>query len=135
MKLYGTKINSDIAFPLDLSHKTATRGEITLSADVPDKLKQSITYGFPFYLAHGRNVYLYSDREFDNSEVGQPWCYEVKDVVRFYWIGGETKIFYQMGEKGDENLLSFWFTHLLLPLYFTLEDQYDFLHIFFQVQR
>ena len=20
--------------------------------------------------------YLYSDREFDNSEAGQPWCYE-----------------------------------------------------------
>jgi len=128
MKLYGTNIQSDIAFPQDLSHKTATRGEITLSANLPDKLKQAITYGFPLYLAHGRDVYLYSDREFDNSETGQPWCYEVKDVLRFYWIGGEKEIFYQLDEKGNANLLGFWFTHLLLPLYFTLEHQYDFLH-------
>ncbi len=128
MKLYGTNINCDIAFPLDFSHKTATCGEITLSSNVPNKLKQAITYGIPFYWAHGRDVYFYSDREFDGSEAGQPWCYEVKDVVRFYWIGGEAEIFYQLDKKGDTNLLSFWFTHLLLPLYFTLENQYDFLH-------
>ena len=128
MNVYGAKIKSGIAFPLDLPDETATRYEVEFSSAVPAELIKSITYGFPFYFAHGRDVYLYSDREFDNSEAGQPWCYEVKDVVRFYWIGGEAEIFYQMDEKGDANLLSFWFTHLLLPLYFTLEDQYDFLH-------
>lgn len=128
MIVYGSKINSDIAFPLDLSHETATRYEIEFSANIPDKLKNCITCGFPFYCAHERNVYLYSDRTLDGSETGQPWCYEVKDVVRFYWMGGERTIFYKLDEKGDTNLLSFWFIHLLLPLYFTLEDMYDFLH-------
>ena len=128
MIVYGTKIKSDIDFPLDLSHETAARYEVELSSKIPDILKNSITCGFHFYWAHGRDVYLYSDREFDNSEAGQPWCYEVKDVVRFYWVGGERTIYYELDEKGNADLLSFWFIHLLLPLYFTLEEMYDFLH-------
>ena len=128
MTAYGTKIKSDIEFPLDLSHETETRYEVELSSKTPDKLKRSITCGFPAYWAHGRDVFFYSDREFDGSEVGQPWCYEVKDVVRFYWRGGEETIYYELDEKGDANLLSFWFIHLLLPLYLSLEEKYEFLH-------
>ncbi len=128
MIVYGTHIVSDIDLPLDLSHPTAVRYEVALVATAPDALKNAITYGFPFYQAHGRKVYLYSDREFDGSEAEQPWCYEVKDVVRFYWIGGEQTIYCELDKKGDANLLGFWFIHLLLPLYFTLEERYDFLH-------
>ncbi len=128
MTVYGTKIKSDIDFPLDLSQETETRYEVELSSKVPEELKNSITCGFPLYWAHGRNVYLYSDREFDGSEAGQPWCYEVEEVATFHWIGGERTIYYKLGAKGDANLLSFWFIHLLLPLYMTLENMYDFLH-------
>ena len=128
MTVYGTKIKSDIDFPLDLLHKTEVRYEVELSSKVPAELKKSITCGFYLYWAHGRDVILYSDREFDGSEIGQPWCYEVQNIVKFYWIGGERTIYYELGEKGDVNLLSFWFIHLLLPLYMTLENMYDFLH-------
>jgi hypothetical protein len=128
MIVYGTKIKSDIDFPLDLSHETEVRYDIELSSNIPMDLKNSITCGFYLYWAHDRNVYLNSDREFDGSEAGQPWCYEVEDVVTFYWIGGERTIYYELKEKGDADLLSFWFIHLLLPLYMTLENMYDFLH-------
>ncbi len=128
MIVYGTKIKSDIDFPLDLSQETETRYEVELSSNIPMKLKESITCGFYLYWAHDRNVHLYSDREFDSSEIRQPWCYEVEDVVRFYWIDGKRTIYYELNEKGDTNLLSFWFIHLLLPLYMTLENMYDFLH-------
>lgn len=128
MIVYGTKIKSDIDFPLDLSHGTETRYEVELSSKIPTELKDSITCGFPISLTHGRNIYFYSDREFDGYEEGQPWCYEVKDVVRFYWRGGTQNIYYEIGEKGNAHLLSFWFIHLLLPLYMTLENMYDFLH-------
>ncbi|UFH58939.1 phosphoenolpyruvate carboxykinase (ATP) [Sulfurovum mangrovi] len=128
MRVYGTKIKSDIDFPLDLSHETEIRYEVTLSSDIPCDIKNMITCGLPLYWAHGRHVYLYSDREFEGSHAGQPWCYEVEDVVRFYWVGGERTIYYEMGEKGDANLLGFWFIHLFLPLYMTLEDMYDFFH-------
>ncbi|MGC9350559.1 MAG: hypothetical protein ACP5D3_01065 [Sulfurovum sp.] len=129
MTVYGTRIKSDIEFPLDLSHETEIRYELELSSKVPVETGQRITCGFPLYWAHGRYVYLYSDREFEGSHTGQPWCYEVKDVVRFYWVGGERSIYYELGEKGDANLLSFWFIHLLLPLYMTLQDMYDFFHV------
>lgn len=128
MTVYGTKIKSDINFSIDISHETQTLHEVELSVKVPDTLKHAITCGFPLYLAHGRKVYLYSDREFDGSEAGQPWCYEVKDVVRFYWRGGERTIYYALDDKGDADLLSFWLIHLLLPLYMTLENMYDFFH-------
>ncbi|EIF51110.1 hypothetical protein [Sulfurovum sp. AR] len=128
MIVYGTRIKSDIDFPLDLSHETTSRYEVELSSRVPDKFKTFIICGFPAYWAHGRNVYFYSDREFERNEARQPFCYEVADVVRFYWLGGERTIYYELDKEGDSNLLSFWFIHLMLPLYLTLEEQYDFLH-------
>jgi len=68
---------------LYLSPETETRYEVTLSSKVPPELKRSITCGFYLYWAHDRKVYLYSDREFDGSEIGQPWCHEVQDIVTF----------------------------------------------------
>jgi len=128
MILYGTKITGDIVFPLDLPMEGAYRHEVNLSSEIPEGLAEAITCGFYLFWAHGRDVVLCSDREFDGSEAGQPWCYEVQDVVTFYWVGGERTIYYELGEKGDANLLSFWFIHLLLPFYMTLENMYDFLH-------
>ncbi len=74
MTVYGTKIKSDITFPLDLSHQTETCYEVELSSKIPTELTDSITCGFPLYRVHNRKVYLYSDCEFDGSEKGQPWC-------------------------------------------------------------
>ncbi len=128
MIVYGTEIISDISFPLDLPSGSGARYSVSLSSAVPDNLKSALTCGFPFYQAHGRKVYLYSDRDLETSENGQSWCYEVQNVVRFYWAGGERTIFYEPAESGDANLLGFWFVHLLLPLFFTLENMYDFLH-------
>ncbi|MEA3491098.1 MAG: hypothetical protein U9R27_04285 [Campylobacterota bacterium] len=128
MRLYGTQIESDIDFELDFSHETEVRYRVELSSELPSRLKKSITCGFILYHAHGRSVYLYSDRTFDGSDIGQPWCYEVKGVVRFYWVGGERRIYYQLEREGEAGLLGFWFAHLLLPLYMTLEKMYDFLH-------
>jgi hypothetical protein len=64
----------------------------------------------------------------DGNSAGQPWCYEVANVVRFYWRGGDESIYYQLDAQGNADLLGFWFIHLLLPLYLTLENKYDFIH-------
>ena len=52
----------------------------------------------------------------------------MQDIVKFYWVGGEGTIYYELGAEGNAELLGFWFIHLLLPLYMTLENMYDFLH-------
>ncbi len=128
MNLYGVKIVSDIEFALKLPLISETQYQLNLSSQVPAALKEAITCGFPFYATHGRKVYFYSDRLFDSYEMGQPYSYEVKNVVTFYWRSGEETIYYELCEQGDSNLLSFWFTHILLPLYLSLENLYDFLH-------
>ncbi|MHC3994485.1 hypothetical protein ACXWTF_06610 [Thiomicrolovo sp. ZZH C-3] len=128
MIVYGTQIDSDIVFPLTLPESGEVKYTVRLASDLPEGLRQSITCGFPIYYAHGRNVYLYSDRLFDGSDYGQPWCYEVKDVVTFYWVGGERTLYYELQACGSAALLAFWFIHLVLPLYFTLEEMYDFFH-------
>ena len=129
MTVYGTKIKSDISFPLDLSQETKIQYEIELSSRVPQKLKNAITHGLSLYWSHGRNVYLHSDRLInDGSKIGQPWCYEVRDVVRLYWQGGDKTIYYELDDKGDVDLLGFWLFHQFLPIYMTLENMYDFIH-------
>ncbi|MGW8169143.1 MAG: hypothetical protein ACWGHH_03965 [Sulfurovaceae bacterium] len=129
MIVYGTKIKSDISFPLDFSQETKIRYEIELSSKVPKKLKNAITYGLSLYSSHGRNVYLHSDRLIDSSSNrGQPWCFEVKEIVRFYWQSGDGTIYYELDDKGDVDLLNFWFVHQFLPIYMTLENMYDFIH-------
>lgn len=128
MKVYGTQINSDLVLPLELPTDTAIRDEIDLIARAPEELKQSVDHASSLYTAHGRDVYLHSDREHNQCKARQPWCYDVEGVVRFYWLGGEPVIYYELDEKGNIDLLAFWFIHLMLPLYFTLEDKYDFLH-------
>jgi hypothetical protein len=128
MILYGTKITGDIVFPLDLPMEGAYRHEVNLSSEIPEGLAEAITCGVYLYRAHGRDVHLYTDRIIEGNKAGQPWCYEVQDVVTFHWVGGERTIYYELGEKGDAHLLSFWFIHLHLPLYMTLEKMYDFLH-------
>jgi len=51
MIVYGTKIKSDIDFPLDLSRETEVRYEVELSSKIPLELRQSIICGFPLYWA------------------------------------------------------------------------------------
>lgn len=128
MILYGTKINADIELPLHYDNSAATKYEINFSSKIPYGLKKSITCGFHFYVSHGRNVYLYSNREFEGNQKEQPWCYEVENIVKFYWVSGERSIYYELDDKGDLHLLSFWFAHLFLPLYMTMEEMYDFIH-------
>lgn len=128
MILYGTKIKSDIDLSLQCEYTAEINYEINFLSEIPYGLKESITCGFHLYFAHGRNVHLYSDREFDGYDKDQPWCYEVENIARFYWRSGVRSIYYELEEKGNVELLSFWFVHLFLPFYMTLEEMYDFIH-------
>ena len=128
MVIYGAKIQSNITFPFVYSKEVEYKYIINLLHSKNTSIYSKITCGFKLYESHGRNVYLYSDREFESTKLGQPWCYEVEDIVTFYWIGGTSTIYFEPGKKGNTYLIGFWFLHLLLPLYMTFEKMYDFLH-------
>ena len=78
--------------------------------------------------SHGRKLAVLSDREISHSEPGQAWCFEVDGIVRFHWLGASRRIEYERLELCTEPLLAFWLIHIFLPLYFTLEGLYEFIH-------
>jgi hypothetical protein len=78
--------------------------------------------------AHGREIRLLTGGDPVRPSVGQEWLFEVNEVARFCWRSGQTAVFHQLLHKGNAGLLTFWFVHLLLPLYLTLEQRYHMLH-------
>ena len=128
MNIYGIKIDSDIELGYEFASDTEYRYTLALGSNPPQDIIEQITCGFRLYRAHGRKVYLYTNQEFDSYNPNQPFCYEVEDIVRFYWLGGEGKIYYEFISQIDNHLLGFWFTHLMLPFYIALEGMYDIFH-------
>lgn len=127
-RVYATTIFSDVDLPLAVSEEVETRQELTLH-----RCDETLAFGksrcsMPLYRAHGRTVRLHTDRKITGSEKGQPWCYEVEGVVRFYWKSAHNTLCYELLENGNVQLLSFWLVHLFLPLYFTLEGVYEIFH-------
>jgi hypothetical protein len=83
-----------------------------------------------FFLAQTRDreLRLYSDRPLERSIPDQPWQMGVAGLVNFHWRGGESTLYYQAEQECTLELLVFWFVHIFLPLYLTLERGYDFIH-------
>ncbi len=128
--LYGTWVESDLPLFSDSDNDPGItpRYRLELLEFQGNEQYQGLDVDTYFYNSHGRELTFYSDREFAESISGQHWRFEVQDVVNFYWVSGGETIYYKFEIKGSDELLAFWFTHIFLPLYFTLEDKYDFLH-------
>jgi len=93
-------------------------------SDMDEKLQYDLT----FFNNQGRDLVLSTDREFSRTRTGQLWAFEVKDIVTFFWYSGALKIEYISGDNFTEELLEYWCLHIVLPLFFTVEETYDFLH-------
>jgi hypothetical protein len=127
--LYGVPVQADLEFfehagalrpaALDAAPVTLTRSASPLSLS-PEQL--------PLYQTHGRVINLYSDRLMGPSQLGQPWQFVVADVLILSWVGGSADVQYQLLEHGTQELLVFWFAHIFMPIYLTLERSFDFIH-------
>ena len=76
----------------------------------------------------GREVSLLSDAALERKRPGKLRGLSVDDIVTFWWEEGSSTIRYALLAKGNRRLVDFWLLHTLLPLYFTLEEQYALLH-------
>ena len=76
----------------------------------------------------GRNVTLYTDREFSRTVPNQQWIFDVENVVTFFWFSGELTIDYIPKDNFTLKLLEYWTLHILLPTFLTIEEHYYFLH-------
>ncbi|HQT28318.1 MAG TPA: hypothetical protein PLH07_03350 [Sulfurovum sp.] len=92
------------------------------------ELKKKLQCEMIFPESQGRDLGLYSDREFMDRGTGQIWVFEVKDVITFFWSSGMMELEYIKHENFTEELLKYWALHVVLPIFFIIEGIYDFLH-------
>ena len=76
----------------------------------------------------GREVFLSTTHSFNENVQTQMWCFTVCDVVSFIWEQGCTTIYYLKVNDTENKLLEYWFLHTLLPIFFTIEGKYEFIH-------
>jgi len=92
------------------------------------ELDEKLLHELTFFNNQGRDLSLCTDREFARTQKGQIWAFEVKDVVTFFWYSGALRLEYIKHNNFTEELLEYWCLHIVLPVFFTVEETYDFLH-------
>ncbi|NCB12075.1 MAG: hypothetical protein EOM78_10650 [Erysipelotrichia bacterium] len=75
-----------------------------------------------------RRVAITSDKPFSDNQSTQSINFLVEDVVTFSVKKGENTIYYRLYKEGTKELLEYWLIHTFLPILFTMEDIYYFLH-------
>ncbi len=112
--------NSEGSFSKTITIKV----EETYYKDWEEKLK----YKWTFFNNQGRDIDLYTDRKLSRTVNGQSWAFNVEGVITFFWKSGSSTIDY-IAQKGFTfQLLEYWSLHTLLPIFFTVEEDFDFLH-------
>ena len=89
---------------------------------------EKLIYEMDFFNNQGRHLVLYTEREFARAQKGQLWSLEVEDVITYFWRSGDLTLNYIPEKLFTPQLLEYWTLHTILPIYFTIEEQYDFLH-------
>jgi hypothetical protein len=132
MIVYGIKIHSDIELSLEYTDNAEYRYEIEFISGVPKIMKEALQSKFLLEKTPVRDIYLHSDHKFDKEmekyKDGQICCYEVQNVVKFFWKAKARKIYYELGKNGNIYLLSFWFIKDFLALYMSIEQMYNIIH-------
>lgn len=125
---YGLSICTDLDLSGRLFESNTGRFMLKVAAQSRPhdlgKLKQAT----PQLQGHGREFSVMTDGGIALSSAGQHWCFQVNDIVRFYWTGGEFQIEYELLQGAREDLLVFWLVHIFLPLWCTLEGLYELMH-------
>jgi len=101
---------------------------VTVQKSSYDFLDEKLPYELVFYNNQGRDLSLYTDREFGRTQKNQIWAFKVKGVVTFFWRSGTLMLEYIVQECFTENLLKYWVLHIALPIFFAIEEIYDFRH-------
>ncbi len=91
-------------------------------------LEKILSNEYKFLGSQGRELSYLTDREFGRTQNGQLWAYKVKDVITFYWSSGTLIINYIPHKYCTSNLLEYWCLQIVLPMFFTIEEIYSFLH-------
>lgn len=101
---------------------------VTVKDSSVKSLSKTLSFEMIFPSSQGRDLSLYTDREFESTQKEQIWAFEVKGVVTFFWHSGTLVLDYIKHDNFTEYLLKYWVLHVVLPVFFIIEGIYDFLH-------
>lgn len=101
---------------------------VTVEENSIFNLDDKLLYELEFFNNQERDLSLWTDREFAGTQKGQIWTFEVKGVVTFFWQSGTLGLEYIKDDNFTEELLEYWCLHIVLPIFFTIEETFDFLH-------
>lgn len=101
---------------------------VTVQESTNSNINKKLLYELTFFNNQGRDLSLWTDREFARTQKGQLWTFSVKGVVTFFWYSGNLSLEYIKHDNFTENLLEYWTLHVILPIFFSIEETYDFLH-------
>lgn len=125
---YGARIHCDIDLSEHLSGGGKALCEIELHRTSKHEDMSGWAHSHPLPKSHNRDLYMLSADELDCLESAGGRAFEVEDVVTFSWLSGAHEVKYTVGPEGSSERVSFWFIHIFLPLYLSLERNFDFLH-------
>lgn len=126
MIAYNTKIQANP--PLGLRAATGSAAKMVAVEQKSSAPFDRLSHRLQFINNQGREVSLLSDEELEKRRPGKLRGLSVENVVTFWWEEGSSLIYYAAGSEGSRELVDFWLLHTLLPLYFTVEEQYAVLH-------
>ncbi len=124
--------NHTLKFIPPLANEKSVSSSYADTITVREKASQTktkkLSYKLNFFNNQGRDNALYTDKRFTQTEQGQLWAFKIEGVVTFYWQSGSLILEYVKHENFTETLLVYWYLHIVLPVFFTIEETYDFLH-------
>lgn len=75
-----------------------------------------------------RTVSITSNLSFEKLKPNQKIYFHIEDVITFFVKLGTNKIYFKYHKYGNDELLKYWLYHTFLPILFTLENKYYFIH-------
>ena len=121
-----------IKFIPELKNDKKVEGDFSETITIKESLyadwKEKLKHKWTFYNNQGRDIDLYTERKLTRTIPGQSWAFNVEDVITFFWKSGSETIHYIPQKDFTPQLLEYWSLHTLLPIFFTVEEEFDFLH-------
>jgi len=132
MIIYGVKILSDTPFQTHLFEEGEIRYRLKLSAMSPHEIlhfNTQLTCGTFLHTTHEHKISLFSNQDMKETLTPHtPLCYEVANVVRFYWYHGSFEIFYEKAPHTTQKTFEFWFIHTFFSFFLSIEKRFVLLH-------
>lgn len=90
----------------------------------------SSDFSYMLYLNNNqyRVVSITSNSSFEELKANQNIYFHIEDVITFLVRLNTNKIYFKYHKYGNQELLKYWLFHTFLPILFTLENKYYFIH-------